>query len=115
MGRLGLLARLFPGAALPTAAAGEPSSRRGVGHGSLLAQRESLATQCTEAETALALQGLGSYPVLQSGTDEQVQPVAARGGRRGRPWPRSRCPSPAPGRTRRHWNSPPSRTGKGGG
>ena len=32
--------------------------------------REALATQSTEAETALALQGLGSYPVLQSGQEE---------------------------------------------
>ena len=29
--------------------------------------RETLATVNTEAETALALQGLGSYPILQSG------------------------------------------------
>jgi len=31
--------------------------------------REGLAEVDTEAETALALQGLGSYPILQSGTD----------------------------------------------
>jgi acyl-CoA dehydrogenase len=31
--------------------------------------REVLATVNTEAETALALQGLGSYPILQSGND----------------------------------------------
>jgi acyl-CoA dehydrogenase len=31
--------------------------------------REMLATVNTEAETALALQGLGSYPILQAGTD----------------------------------------------
>src|SRR3954453_14580721 len=30
--------------------------------------REMLATVNTEAETALALQGLGSYPILQSGS-----------------------------------------------
>jgi len=30
--------------------------------------RESLARGCTEAETALALQGLGTHPVLRSGT-----------------------------------------------
>jgi acyl-CoA dehydrogenase len=44
--------------------------------------RESLATQSTEAETALALQGLGSYPVLQSGRAEQVRrwlPAVAAG------------------------------------
>ena len=46
--------------------------------------RESLAGVSTEAETALALQGLGTYPVLQSGTAAQVRPLAARGGRRRR-------------------------------
>jgi acyl-CoA dehydrogenase len=71
MGRLGLLARLFPGAASREAPALD-----------LCLLRESLATECTEAETALALQGLGSYPVLQSGTDEQVRrwlPAVAAG------------------------------------
>jgi len=75
MGRLGLLARLFPGAA-----AGEPSREASAMDLCLL--RESLATQSTEAETALALQGLGSYPVLQSGADEQVRrwlPAVAAG------------------------------------
>ncbi|MFE7754476.1 acyl-CoA dehydrogenase family protein [Streptomyces sp. NPDC057429] len=33
--------------------------------------RESLARGCTEAETALALQGLGTYPVVQAGTPAQ--------------------------------------------
>ena len=60
MGRLGLLARLFPGAA-----AGQLSREAQATDLCLL--REALATQSTEAETALALQGLGSYPVLQSG------------------------------------------------
>ena len=44
--------------------------------------RESLATVSTEAETALALQGLGTYPVLQSGSDDQVDrwvPAVAAG------------------------------------
>ena len=75
MGRLGLLARLFPGAA-----AGQPSREAPALDLCLL--RESLATECTEAETALALQGLGSYPVLQSGSDEQVRrwlPAVASG------------------------------------
>src|ERR1700683_4729564 len=31
--------------------------------------REALATACTEAETLFALQGLGSYPILQSGSE----------------------------------------------
>ena len=75
MGRLGMLARLFPGAA-----AGQPSREAAALDLCLL--RESLATECTEAETALALQGLGSYPVLQSGSDEQVSrwlPAVAAG------------------------------------
>ncbi|HET8959364.1 acyl-CoA dehydrogenase family protein [Nocardioides sp.] len=35
--------------------------------------RETLATVTTEAETALALQGLGSYPILQSGSPAAVE------------------------------------------
>ena len=65
MGALGLLARLFPGVA-----SGTPS--RQAAATDLCILREHLATVSTEAETALALQGLGSYPVLQSGKDEQV-------------------------------------------
>ena len=75
MGRLGLLARLFPGAA-----AGQPSREAQATELCLL--REALATQSTEAETALALQGLGSYPVLQSGRAEHVRrwlPAVASG------------------------------------
>jgi acyl-CoA dehydrogenase len=75
LGRLGLLTRLFPGAA-----AGQPSREAPATDLCLL--RESLAIHCTEAETALALQGLGSYPVLQSGRDEQVRrwlPAVAAG------------------------------------
>jgi acyl-CoA dehydrogenase len=34
--------------------------------------RETIAAICPEAETALALQGLGSYPILQSGTAAAV-------------------------------------------
>ncbi|MBV8931677.1 MAG: acyl-CoA dehydrogenase family protein [Kutzneria sp.] len=60
LGRLGLLARLFPGG-------------RAVAALELCLLRESLAEICTEAETALALQGLGTYPVLQSGQDAQVR------------------------------------------
>ena len=40
--------------------------------------RETLATVSTEAETALALQGLGSYPILQSGNAPTPRPLAAR-------------------------------------
>jgi len=75
MGRLGLLARLFPGVA-----GGQPS--REASATDLCLMRESLATQTTEAETALALQGLGSYPVLQSGRPDQVRrwlPAVAAG------------------------------------
>lgn len=35
--------------------------------------REALARQSTEAETALAMQGLGSYPILQAGSDAVVK------------------------------------------
>lgn len=68
LGQLGLLERLFPG---PEAAALD-----------LCLLREALATECTDAETALALQGLGTYPVLQSGSDAQRErwvPAAASG------------------------------------
>jgi len=44
--------------------------------------REALATQSTEAETALALQGLGAYPILQSGHEDTVRrwlPAVAAG------------------------------------
>ncbi|MEV0918544.1 acyl-CoA dehydrogenase family protein [Streptomyces sp. NPDC049967] len=54
LGELGLLDRLL-----------------GSGAMDLCLLRESLARGCTEAETALALQGLGSYPVVQAGTAAQ--------------------------------------------
>ncbi|MER6997023.1 acyl-CoA dehydrogenase family protein [Streptomyces sp. NPDC000410] len=55
LGELGLLKRLFSdGGALD-----------------LCLLRESLAHGCTEAETALALQGLGTYPLVQAGTAAQ--------------------------------------------
>ncbi|CAM02411.1 hypothetical protein A8924_3524 [Saccharopolyspora erythraea NRRL 2338] len=75
MGRLGLLSRLFPGSC-DDLASGQAAST------DLCLLRENLARECTEAETALALQGLGSYPVLQSGSDEQVRrwiPAVAAG------------------------------------
>ncbi|MGZ4471843.1 MAG: acyl-CoA dehydrogenase family protein [Nocardioidaceae bacterium] len=64
LGRLGLLRGLYGGtpAEPPTAAAAMQ----------LCLLRETLATVSTEAETALALQGLGSYPILQSGRPETV-------------------------------------------
>jgi alkylation response protein AidB-like acyl-CoA dehydrogenase len=75
MGQLGLLPRLFPGVN-----AGGLS--REAAATDLCILRESLATHSTEAETALALQGLGSYPVLQSGREEIVRrwmPAVAAG------------------------------------
>lgn len=59
LGEAGLLERLFPPDGRPVAAM------------DLCLLRESLAHGCTEAETALALQGLGAYPVALSGSDEQ--------------------------------------------
>ncbi|MFM9695470.1 acyl-CoA dehydrogenase family protein [Streptomyces europaeiscabiei] len=54
LGRLGLLSRLFTSGALD-----------------LCLMRESLAYVCTEAETALALQGLGAHPVHAHSTEAQ--------------------------------------------
>jgi alkylation response protein AidB-like acyl-CoA dehydrogenase len=79
MGRLGLLSSLFrpPSATLPphdeqpepSGARPEPSD----GHADVSAfrlclLRETLAAVTTEAETALALQGLGGYPLIRFGT-----------------------------------------------
>lgn len=65
LGELGLLPRLFPRSA-GGAAEGEVSAM------TLCLLRESLALESTEAETALALQGLGAYPILQAGSPEAV-------------------------------------------
>src|SRR6188472_4467484 len=61
LGRAGLLRRLFGGA--PDERPHDAAAMQ------LCLLRETLATTNTEAETALALQGLGAYPILQSGTD----------------------------------------------
>ncbi|HEY2878000.1 MAG TPA: acyl-CoA dehydrogenase family protein [Nocardioides sp.] len=61
LGGAGLLRGLFGGTA------DEPP--RDAAAMQLCLLRETLATVNTEAETALALQGLGSYPILQSGND----------------------------------------------
>jgi alkylation response protein AidB-like acyl-CoA dehydrogenase len=61
LGEHGLLARLFP-----VALGG--SNPAGVSATELCRLREALGRECTEAETALALQGLGSYPIIQSGS-----------------------------------------------
>ncbi|GAA4896384.1 acyl-CoA dehydrogenase [Streptomyces coeruleoprunus] len=58
LGELGLIRRLFEAGALD-----------------LCLMRESLAYACTEAETALALQGLGAHPVAAFGTAEQRERV----------------------------------------
>lgn len=70
-----LLPRIFP------AAAGG-SHEGDVSALELCVLREGLAQGCTKAETALALEGLGAYPILQSGSAEMVArwiPVVARG------------------------------------
>jgi acyl-CoA dehydrogenase len=75
MGQLGLLPRLFPDLA------GDALSREAAAT-DLCLLREALATQSTEAETALALQGLGAYPILQSGQEDTVRrwlPAVAAG------------------------------------
>jgi len=64
MGELGLLRGLFGGEP------GEPP--RDAAAMQLCLLRETIAGVSTEAETALALQGLGSYPILQSGQPETV-------------------------------------------
>ncbi|MFF3644451.1 acyl-CoA dehydrogenase family protein [Streptomyces sp. NPDC002564] len=63
LGELGLLERLFE----------DPRRSSGPASGALdlCLMRESLAYGCTEAETALALQGLGAHPVHVHGTPEQ--------------------------------------------
>ena len=61
LGAAGLLRGLFGGAP------GDPP--RDAAAMQLCLLREMLATVNTEAETALALQGLGAYPILQSGND----------------------------------------------
>lgn len=75
LGAHGLLPRLFP----QRAGGSQPGD---VSAMDLCLLRESLAQVSTEAETALALQGLGSYPILQSGPDALVRrwiPAVARG------------------------------------
>ena len=65
MGKHGLLRGLFGGAP------DEPP--RDAAAMQLCLLRETLAQVSTEAETALALQGLGSYPILQSGRASTVE------------------------------------------
>jgi len=65
MGEHGLLRGLFGGA--PEEPPTDAAALR------LCLLRETIAAVSTEAETALALQGLGSYPILQSGRPETVR------------------------------------------
>ena len=66
LGACGLLPRLFPKSA--------GGARDGaVSALELCLLREGLAQESTEAETALALQGLGGYPILQSGNQQTVK------------------------------------------
>ena len=41
--------------------------------------REGLARYCTEAETAFAVQGLGTHPILANGSPQVVEPLARIG------------------------------------
>lgn len=71
----GLLPQLFP----ERAGGSRPED---VSAMELCLLREGLAQGSVEAETALAMQGLGAYPILQSGSEEVVQrwiPAVARG------------------------------------
>src|SRR5882672_10427415 len=75
LGETGLLGRLFPA---PLGGTGGD----GVSATELCRLREALARECTGAETALALQGLGTYPLVQSGSAELAcrwVPAVARG------------------------------------
>ncbi|HET7195769.1 MAG TPA: acyl-CoA dehydrogenase family protein [Nocardioides sp.] len=68
LGEHGLLRGLFGGDPdEPLVTSGEAAALQ------LCLLRETLATVTTEAETALALQGLGSYPILQSGSPAAVE------------------------------------------
>lgn len=69
----GILPALFPAELGGAAAAGVSAT-------ALCALREAIARESVTAETTLAVQGLGSYPILQSGTDNLrarwIPPVA---------------------------------------
>jgi acyl-CoA dehydrogenase len=62
LGEHGLLARLLP--------AGPDPAGASVSAMELCLLREALATESTEAETALALQGLGAHPIAAGGSPE---------------------------------------------
>src|SRR5688572_23592885 len=66
LGTCGLLPRLFPERLGGTADDDVSAS-------TLCRLRENLARESTAAETALALQGLGAYPIVQSGSSELAE------------------------------------------
>jgi acyl-CoA dehydrogenase len=75
LGHEGLLPRIFPERLGGSAQADVPATM-------LCALREALARESTEAETALACQGLGAYPIVQSARPEVAErwiPKVARG------------------------------------
>jgi acyl-CoA dehydrogenase len=75
LGDTGLLARLFPESVGGT-------QRGTVSAFELCILREALARECVEAETALAMQALGSYPILQAGSRAAIDrwvPAVCRG------------------------------------
>src|SRR5436190_18751373 len=75
LGDTGLLGRLFPSALGGTGGDGVSATE-------LCRLREALARECTQAETALALQRLGTYPLIQSGSQgiaRRFVPAVARG------------------------------------
>lgn len=72
----GFLGRIFPGRT------GGTGPDEGVSAHELCLLREAIAAECPPAETALAVQGLGGYPILQAGRPEQVErwiPALAHG------------------------------------
>ena len=69
----GFLARLFPPACAELPLAARESGGTGVSAMELCLLREGMAEVAGAVETVLALQGLGSYPLLQSGSDELVR------------------------------------------
>ena len=66
LGANGLLGRLFP------PEGGLPSALE------LCLLREGLASACTDAENALALQGLGTYPIIRFGSSDLVSRYVTR-------------------------------------
>jgi len=68
LGACGLLPRLFP-----KRRGGSAEREEGIGAMDLCLMREALACECTEAETALALQGLGGHPILGGARAELAQ------------------------------------------